>query len=105
MEAAWLPGAAWLELPLPALWARASEVARRVALGMVHAAYSKQEPGWGWSSPVLEHARASRAYHILARTRRITANIPETCIERRVVLDNVGDVITTASRSSFCNIS
>jgi len=36
-----------------------SEVARRVALGMVHAAYSKQEPGWGWSSPVLEHVRVS----------------------------------------------
>eukprot|EP01047_Picozoa_sp_COSAG01_P053530 COSAG01_NODE_5749_length_4060_cov_2.425398_1_plen_420_part_00 len=37
--------------------ANTTEVARRLALGMVHAAYSKQEPNWGWSSPVLEGAR------------------------------------------------
>ena len=43
---------------------------------------------------VLGHNRL--AHYILKRALRIISNTPETCIERRVVLDNVGDVITTA---------
>ena len=49
VEAAWLPGAAWLELPLPALWARASEVARREGrVGGRAYIGSTSDPAWRW---------------------------------------------------------
>ena len=67
VEAAWPAGAAWLELPLPALLSRALEVAQREGRGGGRAYIgSTSDPAWRWDGGWYRMSlRRSTAVHLL----------------------------------------